>query len=409
INVELYVEDMPAFSWETFYLVPAEEQIEAEQADDLVLENEFLHVSLNENGTLKVHDLEHNKIYDNLLVFEDLGDIGNEYVYKKPNGEEAILSTNHLSDAKIGSINAFEKELVLTHEIEVPLSADEQLDLEQRKVVEFRNRKAQRVEETKTLEIETTVRLEKEANHLEFSTKLTNEMKDHRLRVLFPSSLSSDVHYADSIYETVERPNAVSDVWTNPENPQRTHRFVQVTDGEHGMLVEPDGLNEYEVITEDEGDLTIAVTLFRSIGEMGDWGYFPTPGAQCLDRDFEFVYSLSFHGKEDMEESRKEAIYRHIPLMVSQTDRHEGTLENTGQHLNIEGETVAVTAVKRHRLTDELITRFYNFSDQESEFLAEYSGLEPMKTTILEREEKPLDDFKAKAFEIVTLKWKEGE
>ena len=409
IDVALYVEDMPAFSWETFYLLPTEEETtKAELTDDLTLENEFIHVSINEDGTLKVNDKENGKVYDNLLVFEDRGDIGNEYVYKQPNGEEPILSIGKMTDASVGNVNAFQKELVLTHEIDVPLSADERLDEEQRSVVEFRNRKAQRVKETKKLVITTTVRLEKEAKHLEFHTNLTNEMKDHRLRVLFPTSLSSDIHYADSIYETVKRPNAVSDAWTNPENAQRTHRFIQVSDEKNGIFVEPEGLNEYEVLIGEE-ELTIALTLFRSIGEMGDWGYFPTPGAQCFDREFDLVYRLSFHGEADMEESRKESIHRHIPMSVAQTDTHEGTLDVKGQHLNIEGETVAVTAVKRHKITNDLITRFYNFSDVASEFSAEHGDLKPVKTNILEKKEEPLDEFKTKAFEIMTLKWKKGD
>lgn len=409
INVGLYVENMPAFSWETFYLVPTTEAAEeVAVSEELSLENDFIKVDLKDNGTLQVTDKVHDKVYDDLLVYEDRGDIGNEYVYKQPNGEEPILSIDRLKDAKVVIDNDFQKTLELTHEIEVPVSADEQLDLEQRTVVEFRNRTAQRVSETKPLAITTIVTLEKEAKHVSFQTKLKNEMKDHRLRVLFPTALSSDIHYADSIYETVERPNEVSDVWTNPENAQRTHRFIQVSDEKNGMLLEPEGLNEYEVLM-DEEELTIALTLFRSIGEMGDWGYFPTPGAQCFEREFEFVYYLSFHGEDDMEEARKQSIHRQIPLSVQQVDKHEGTLDAKGQYLNVEGETIAVTALKRQRGTDDLITRFYNFSDEASDFTAEHGDLKPVKSNILEEKEEPLDAFKAKAFEIVTLKWKKGD
>ena len=78
------------------------------------------------------------------------------------------------------------------------------------------------------------------------------------------------------------RNNQVSSVWTNPENPQRTHRFIQVSNEEFGMFVEPEGVNEYEVIDKDGKGLTVALTLFRSVGEMGDWGYFPTPGGSVL-------------------------------------------------------------------------------------------------------------------------------
>ena len=45
-----------------------------------------------------------------------------------------------------------------------------------------------------------------------------------------------------------------------------------------GVTVSNKGLNEYEIL----GDDTIAVTILRASGELGDWGYFPTPEAQCL-------------------------------------------------------------------------------------------------------------------------------
>ena len=99
----------------------------------------------------------------------------------------------------------FNKQLALVHEIAVPLSANEQLDLEQKKVVEFRDRKAQRVKETKPLIIKTIVSLDKAARHLTFKTTVRNEMKDHRLRVLFDTPIQSDHHYADSIFETVKK------------------------------------------------------------------------------------------------------------------------------------------------------------------------------------------------------------
>ncbi len=49
------------------------------------------------------------------------------------------------------------------------------------------------------------------------------------------------------------------------------------------MMKRGDGgqCDEYET-----GDDTIAVTILRASGELGDWGYFSTPEAQCL-REFE--------------------------------------------------------------------------------------------------------------------------
>ena len=132
------------------------------------LENEYLKVAVADNGTLTVTDKVHDTVQENMLIFEDLGDIGNEYVYKRPVGEEPILSTDALIKAEVIERSTVRQVLSLHHRIDVPISADEQLDLEQRKIIEFRDRKAQRVRETKPLDIYTTVTLDARSQAVRF-------------------------------------------------------------------------------------------------------------------------------------------------------------------------------------------------------------------------------------------------
>ena len=63
-------------------------------------------------------------------------------------------------------------------------------------------------------------------------------MTNHRLRVLFPTHLKTDHHLADSIFETVKRPNHPNAAfWKNPSNPQHQECFVSLFDGEKGSLL----------------------------------------------------------------------------------------------------------------------------------------------------------------------------
>ena len=62
-------------------------------------------------------------------------------------------------------------------------------------------------------------------------------MKDHRLRVLFPTKLHVEQHEADSIFEVVTRPNQVSENWENPTNPQHQHAFVRLGDENQGITI----------------------------------------------------------------------------------------------------------------------------------------------------------------------------
>ena len=45
------------------------------------MENEYLSVAIQEDGTLNVLDKETGKNYENLCYFEDTLDAGNEYIY----------------------------------------------------------------------------------------------------------------------------------------------------------------------------------------------------------------------------------------------------------------------------------------------------------------------------------------
>ncbi len=140
-------------------------------------------------------------------------------------------------------------------------------------------------------------------------------MKDHRLRVLFPTKLHVEHHEADSIFEVVKRPNHVSKSWENPTNPQHQQAFVNIHDEEYGVTVGNFGLNEYEV-TEDG---QIAVTLLRSVGELGDWGYFPTPEAQCLG-EHRFNYSIELHGPEEKFSTYLHAYAAQIPFPLNKSN-----------------------------------------------------------------------------------------
>lgn len=60
-------------------------------------------------------------------------------------------------------------------------------------------------------------------------------------------------------------------------------------DSSAGILVANRGLYEYEILPDQEN--AIALTLLRSVAEMGDWGYFPTPQAQ-MQGTYTMEYAL---------------------------------------------------------------------------------------------------------------------
>ncbi|HFP8743212.1 TPA: alpha-mannosidase [Enterococcus faecium] len=362
IKVTLPLENMPAFSWETFALVEGEAKAEEKETmihqSGRIIENGPLHLTIEKNGTITMEDRKNKRKLNNLHIFEDIGDIGNEYIFKQPFCDQPILSSNkENSEVKVLVDTPEIAKISILQEMEIPVSADERLEKEQQMVVEFRYRKAERSKEKRILQIKTIMTIRKDNKKIDFETTLDNQMKDHRLRVLFPTKLHVEHHEADSIFEVVKRPNHVSKSWENPTNPQHQQAFVNIHDEEYGVTVGNFGLNEYEV-TEDG---QIAVTLLRSVGELGDWGYFPTPEAQCLG-EHRFNYSIELHGPEEKFSTYLHAYAAQIPFSTQQIKHHEGTLISKQQYLTIKSETFAITALKRSKFSDKVVVRGFNMS-----------------------------------------------
>lgn len=362
IKVTLPLENMPAFSWETFALVEGEAKAEEKETmihqSGRIIENGPLHLTIEKNGTITMEDRKNKRKLNNLHIFEDIGDIGNEYIFKQPFCDQPILSSNkENSEVKVLVDTPEIAKISILQEMEIPVSADERLEKEQQMVVEFRYRKAERSKEKRILQIKTIMTIRKDSKKIDFETTLDNQMKDHRLRVLFPTKLHVEHHEADSIFEVVKRPNHVSKSWENPTNPQHQQAFVNIHDEEYGVTVGNFGLNEYEV-TEDG---QIAVTLLRSVGELGDWGYFPTPEAQCLG-EHRFNYSIELHGPEEKFSTYLHAYAAQIPFSTQQIKHHEGTLISKQQYLTIKSETFAISALKRSKFSDKVVVRGFNMS-----------------------------------------------
>lgn len=217
-------------------------------------------------------------------------------IYKQPENEQAFYAHEYPTTRSILVNTPLVAEIAIEQTLMLPESADERLDYEQKAVIDIQQRQAQRSHKKRPLIIKTVIRMEKNNPQLQFETHIDNQIKDHRLRVLFPTAIQAKTHFADSIYEVVERPNEPNLLtWKNPENPQHQHAFVSIYENKIGVTIGNYGLNEYEVLK----DNTLAITLLRCVGELGDWGYFPTPEAQCLGKH---VMKYSFESVSNKKE-----------------------------------------------------------------------------------------------------------
>ncbi|SJZ63904.1 alpha-mannosidase [Pilibacter termitis] len=369
-KVKIYVKELPMMSVHTFALKEVE-NLPAIDKQSMILPNKqgietpHLKVEIAPDGSLSVENKKTGKVLSNLLVFEDVGDIGNEYIFKQSEDFTALLSTDFPHEISVERDTNEVAQLKLTHKMNVPISAEELLQTEREKVIDITNRKSKRSEVINAFTLETLITVYKDSTQVHFETKFNNQHKDHRLRVLFPSGVESTTHFAESIYETVERDNHVSSYWKNPSNPQHQHGFVNLHDEKNGLTIGNVGLNEYEVLPDEN---VIALTLLRSVGEMGDWGYFPTPEAQCLG-EMTVEYSLEMHDNETYYESLSRAVALKTPMNVKQTTIHQGSLATNTSFVTQSNPQFLITCVKESLDTKGIVVRGYNLSNKRATHL----------------------------------------
>lgn len=407
VHVTLEVENIPQFGWKTFALVPVEEIEEKVEkslfVSENVIENDNLIVKINKNGSLDVTHKNSGKVYTEQGIYEDHGDIGNEYIYMMPVGEEAITTKNDIAQITVLEDSEFRAIVKVKNEIKIPVSADKVLDEEMRDLIEFKYRKAQRVEEYTTMNIFTTYTVERLGKGVKVKSEFVNEALDHRLRALFKTDIETPYHYADSIFEVVQRDNTPSKEWENPCNAQHQQAFVNVHNEECGLTIANKGLNEYEVLR--DGHNTIALTIHRGVGELGDWGDFKTPEAQCLGKQTVEFEIIPHGAKEDLYNSYKEAYAYQVYDSVKIIDKeNKSTLAPSYSMFEANSVETMWSSLKVNEETEDIIGRWYNVSEKEST-LDINKDMELYKSNLLEEviDDKISNKLSVNPYKIITI------
>lgn len=414
-----------------------EETAAAEKAaslllSDRIMENDALRVEIHEDGTYSLTEKASGRCYRDLGAYEDAGDNGNEYIFKEAADGLRITTKGQKAHIEVVKDTPVSAAIRICHTMMLPASADSLLDEERASMVWFPYRKANRSKELAEVSLETTLTLEKNGKGLKVHTTIHNTAKDHRLQVMIPTGIQSDIHYADSALEVVTRPNRHGERWINPSGCEHVQKFIAMEDEKGGLLAANYGLYEYEILP--DRDNTMALTLVRCVGEMGDWGDFPTPEAQMLknvESDFELVpFGKGERAKAYTEGYRfgSPCFVRQIPVGINGTvppeEKPEAGLrfleqakstemDLTWTGLNYEGEFLTLTAFKMAENKKDVIARFVNVSEKEqglSIAKKDWMGSVYLSNVIEEEgEEIRMEDadtcfrLKVKPFEILSI------
>jgi mannosylglycerate hydrolase len=273
--------ELPAAGWTGFKI---------EQTDDAVRNQGSLMTglmsastgelsfTLNANGTARLSGPSGNS-FDGLFTYEDCGDAGdgwtrgqlvNDIVYRSPGSR---VTTAIDEDGPLRTVFRVEREF------DLPPGLD--------------NKTGWRHDGREPLRVVDLLYIEKDSPCLRVKTRVWNTCRDHRLRVLFPTSLkTAPESFAETPFAVVERDieiPAETASWHERVNPEKAFTtFCGVRDAANGLAVlAPFGLHEYEVL--QTPDRSLALTLFRSTAKTI---YMPSePDGQLLGV-IEFEYLL---------------------------------------------------------------------------------------------------------------------
>jgi mannosylglycerate hydrolase len=314
-------------------------------------ENKYLKVTFEDNGTLSVFNKETGKNYKDLLVFEDCGDVGDGWNYRKPLKDTRIMSLNSRNDLAIEYEGPMLIQWKLVHTMKLPVKMSE-TGLE-------------RSNDTAEFEIVTYITMKRDSSRLEFHTEIDNKIKEHRLRVMFPNYIATDKFYSSTPFFFQEREikkidrhdyiEVETDVFPN-------QGVVALKDAQDSLALYNKGL--YEVGVSEDNSHSINLTLFRSfknevgrnVGEMS-----------FMIREMSFDYALEFNsGKVPFGSIMANGEAWRSGIKTYCTDSHEGSMKSSESFMKV-GIPGAVLSSFKVKDKDMKIVRIYNCTSEETE------------------------------------------
>jgi len=370
-NGTYFVKDIPALG---FKIVEESDKPNGKlKVDGLKISNSKIEVDFNDNGSFDILYEKSGKLLRNQAIIEDRADTGDEYNYSYP--DKDVVFTSADCSAKIEIVEQSESLVRVRTELIMHLPESDADNHKTRNTI------------MRDLPIVSYYTIQVDSEVVKCKTILRNTVKDHIMRVLFPSGIQTNFANAGSPFDVVKRPITIEDYdeSTIPEDVKKVivgareakpntiflnREFVDLNDGKNGLSVFSKGLPEYQIINKD----TIALTLFRSVGwiakeinsRIGDAGpEIFTPDAQCL-REMEFEYAVYPHqGNTEIAKVCNLSNLYNTDLVCCTTNKHAGDLSANISYFSANDSlnTLKITAIKRSEDGNSVIIRGYNSAE----------------------------------------------
>jgi len=402
-----FLADVPACGYKCYYIVLGESPTENNLKDNELkvgidnIENQFFKIDVSLKGQINVLDKSSGILYENICYFEDMGDWGDEYDFSGPfeNQTDLKFTSEDLNVLEISPLidGSSQKTIKLHANLNLPASLAED--------------RYTRDEYLISNLINVYITLYKDLKRIDLKIEIENASKDHRIRAIFPTKIKSNSVNCDGHFTVISRDVKLPDSENWAQKPLPTNHqkdFISVSDESRTFSVINKGLPEYEAILNEDGTISLAITLLRCIEWLSRIDFssrrnnagpdLNTPKAQCIGHHtFELSLSIEenkanwlasqihIKGKEFNNPLKVVA-----PFMVRSSIRAANKLVlspfgilsyfgDTRRHqfkqylpeelsfLEIENTNIVLSALKKSEEGNELILRCFNISSEPQE------------------------------------------
>lgn len=364
---------------------------------DNFAENEFLRLEIEHNGELCITDKKTGTVYSGLNRFIDDGETGDGWWHMAPNNDIVI--------------NSFGTEAIVEKLSEGSAKVTFRIIKNMLLPKEYNEYTHMRSEERLSLSIVSEVTLKSGAKNVEIVTEIDNNIKDHRLRLKFPTGIKSDVYFSGQAFYCNERQTQIP---TENKKYYEAELFEKNMNGIVGIrnseknglaFVSAEGLHECAV--HENGD--IYVSLLRSFHNV----FLHPDSVNCqLQQKLTYSYSMVLL-EEETEYCDLLKVQNTLANMdtVSSQKLSSGVSMKEKSYFSINNKHIILSAFKIAEDGNGIIVRLFN-SDGKNQScnIKICDGLTGRFTNLNEEilSEAPLyngDEINFKAWEIKTIKF----
>jgi alpha-mannosidase len=355
--------EIPAMGTAEYKIVPFEEAsryLDSMSKNEQEVENEYIKLKINGNGTVNVYDKRTGKSYEQLLSYVDDGEIGDGWYHANPAEDRVITSIG--AECTIERVENGPSRTVfrITTYMKVPES------------MSYHVHGIRRSQDYVTLKICSQVGLSKGSKHIDIETTVSNAARDHRLRLKLPTNINTPTYFANQPFTFVERDVGIkldTQNWKECDVPEKQMGGIvgkRAADKTGLAFVSAYGLHECAALDDEKG--TMLVTLFRSFRKTvmtnGE------EGGQILE-DLKFKYNIvplqpeiSYADLTKLQDCLQAGI-KTTSFRVAE----DYVLAKPQSYIELKSDNVILSILKRleNGEKDKIIVRMYNMSDESSE------------------------------------------